>query len=73
MNRKHRLYSDKEKQELLDCIESSGGPIREALARLGLPKSTYYDWKNAGEIHKGLRTPPENVLRNFYLVTSTLS
>ena len=50
MNRKHRLYSDKEKQELLDCIESSGGPIREALARLGLPKSTYYDWKNTGEV-----------------------
>jgi transcriptional regulator of acetoin/glycerol metabolism len=43
MNRKHRLYSDKEKQELLDCIEASIGPIREALARLGISKSTYYD------------------------------
>lgn len=70
MSRKHRPYSDKEEQELLDC---TGSPIREALARLGLPKSTYYDWKIAGEIHKGLHTPPENFLRNFYLVTSTLS
>ena len=47
MSRKHRPYSDKEKQELLDC---TGSPIREALARLGLPKSTYYDWKNTGEV-----------------------
>lgn len=47
MSRKHRPYSDKEEQELLDC---TGSPIREVLARLGLPKSTYYDWKNAGEV-----------------------
>ena len=47
MSRKHRPYSDKEEQELLDC---TGSPIREVLARLGLPKSTYYDWKNTGEV-----------------------
>ena len=72
MNRKHRHYSNKEKQELLDHIESSGGPIREALARLGISKSTYYDWKNAAEIRKGLRAPTENSPRNFYLVSQAL-
>ena len=72
MNRKHRHYSDQEKQELLDCIEASSGPIREALARLGISKSTYYGWKNAVEIRKGLRTPTENSPRNFYLVSEAL-
>ncbi len=72
MNRKHRHYSEIEKQELLDRIESSGGPIRETLAQLGISKSTYYGWKAAAEIGNGLRLPTENSPRNFYLVSQAL-
>ena len=61
MNRKHRHYSEIEKQELLDRIESSGGPIRETLARLGISKSTYYDWENTSEMRKCLRVPTETL------------
>ena len=70
MNRKHRFYSDNENKELIDEINASNGPIREALARLDISKSTYYDWKNTAEIRKGLHAPtfrPPSVERRSLL------
>ena len=68
MNRTHQTFSEQEKDKLLREIENSRGSTRETLARLGISKSTYYGWKAATEISKGVRVPTENSPRNFYLV-----
>ena len=72
MNRTHQTFSEQEKNKLLREIENSRGSTRETLARLGISKSTYYGWKSAAEISKGLRLPTENSARNFYLVSQAL-
>jgi transposase len=33
-----------ERKEILDQVTASSLPVRQALTRLGLPKSTYYRW-----------------------------
>ena len=68
MNRTLQTFSAQEKDKLLREIENSRGSTRETLARLGISKSTYYGWKTATEISKGVRVPTENSPRNFYLV-----
>ena len=72
MNRTHQTFSAQEKDKVLREIESSRGSTRETLARLGISKSTYYGWKAAAEIGRGLRLPTENSPRNFYLVSQAL-
>ena len=72
MNRTHQTFSAQEKDKLLREIENSRGSTRETLARLGISKSTYYGWKAAAEISKGLRLPTENSARKFYLVSQAL-
>lgn len=72
MNRTHQTFSAQEKDKVLREIESSRGSTRETLARLGISKSTYYGWKAAAEIGRGLRLPTENSTRNFYLVSQAL-
>ncbi len=72
MNRTHQTFSAQEKDKLLCEIENSRGSTRETLARLGISKSTYYGWKAAAEIGRGLRLPTENTPRNFYLVSQAL-
>lgn len=72
MNRTHQTFSAQEKDKVLREIESSRGSTREPLARLGISKSTYYGWKAAAEIGRGLRLPTENSPRNFYLVSQAL-
>lgn len=72
MNRTHRTFSAQEKDKVLREIESSRGSTRETLARLGISKSTYYGWKAAAEIGRGVRLPTENSTRNFYLVSQAL-
>ena len=68
MNRTRQTFSEQEKEKLLREIENSRDYTRETLARLGISKSTYYGWKSAAEISKGLRLPTENSPRNFYLI-----
>ena len=68
MNRTLQTFSAQEKDKLLRAIKNSRGRTRETLARLGISKSTYYGWKAATEISKGVRVPTENSPRNFYLV-----
>ena len=68
MNRTRQTFSEQEKEKLLREIENSRGSRRETLARLGISKSTYYGWKSATEINKGVRVPTENTPRNFYLI-----
>lgn len=72
MNRTHQTFSAQEKDKVLREIENSRGSTRETLARLGISKSTYYGWKAAAEIGRGLRLPTENSPRNFYLVSQAL-
>ena len=72
MNRTHQTFSEQEKDKLLREVENSRGSTRETLAQLGISKSTYYGWKSAAEINKGLRLPSENSARNFYLVSQAL-
>lgn len=72
MNRTHQTFSAQEKDKVLREIENSRGSTRETLARLGISKSTYYGWKAAAEIGRGLRLPTENSTRNFYLVSQAL-
>jgi len=68
MKRTHQTFSEQEKGKLLREVENSRGSTRETLAQLGISKSTYYGWKSAAEISKGLRLPTENTPRNFYLI-----
>lgn len=72
MNRTHQTFSAQEKDKVLREIENSRGSTRETLARLGISKSTYYGWKAAAEIGRGVRLPTENTPRNFYLVSQAL-
>ena len=72
MKRTHQTFSEQEKDKLLREIENSRGSTRKTLARLGISKSTYYGWKSAAEINKGLRLPTENSPRNFYLLSQAL-
>ncbi len=46
MKRKYARVSDVERKEILDQIAASHLPKRQALARLGLAKSTYYRWRS---------------------------
>ncbi len=41
-----------ERKEILDQVTASSLPVRQALARLGLPKSTYYRWQSSKEKRK---------------------
>jgi hypothetical protein len=49
---KRKIYSEKERSQLLARIEKSigrGGPIKTAVAEAGISEQTYYQWKKAAD------------------------